>query len=223
MPKPIYDALVLLSGGIDSTTVLYDLVNKGKRVMCLIFDYGQTLIKEVDVAIANANRVGAHHKVVHIDLSFSDSKCTLISDNDIAVDRDFDQIDADVPTSYVEFRNGILLSYAVMFAECHNIHDIYGGFNGLDSGKYYDDTAQFVRAFEAAANAGTSPAFSVNIHAPWANMHKYEIVQRGIALGLDYDNTWSCYKNGDTHCGRCDSCKQRARALKLGGWNKCTQ
>lgn len=218
MQNKTYDAVLLLSGGIDSTTCLYGLTSQGKRVMCLIFDYGQTLIKEVEIAINNAKRLGQDYKVIKIDLSFSDSKCSLISDNEIANDRSFEQIDSDIPTSYVEFRNGILLSYAVMFAECHNIHDIYGGFNGLDSGQYYDDTAQFIHAFEIAANQGTKPQYNVSIHAPFANIKKSEIVKHGIKLGVDYSKTWSCYRNGEKHCGRCDSCKQRERALKEGGW-----
>jgi 7-cyano-7-deazaguanine synthase len=115
MQKNIYDAVLLLSGGIDSTTMLYKLVNEGKKVFCLIFDYGQTLIKEVEVARRNAERLAQDYKIVKIDLSFSDSKCSLISDTPIATGKTFDEIDANIPTSYVEFRNGILLSYAVMF------------------------------------------------------------------------------------------------------------
>lgn len=217
MQKNSYDALLLLSGGIDSTTALYQLVSQGKKVLCLIFDYGQTLIKEVDIAKKNAERLGQDYKVLKIDLTFSGSKCSLISDNDISKDRTFDQIDAATPTSYVEFRNGILLSYAVMLAECAGIHHIYGGFNGLDSGQYYDDTLEFIQAFQTAANKGTSPAFDVRIHAPFAKIHKSDIVRQGLQLGLDYRTTWSCYENGQKPCCRCDSCKQRLRALKEGG------
>lgn len=218
MQKKNYDAVLLLSGGIDSTTMLYKLVNEGKKVFCLIFDYGQSLIKEVDIAAENARRLQQDYKVIKIDLSFSDSRCSLISDTPIAQDKTFQQIDEEIPTSYVEFRNGILLSYAVMFAECHDIREIYGGFNGLDSGQYYDDTLTFVRAFEKAANAGTKPTYNVRIKAPFSIIPKSDIVKLGIFLGLDYNNTWSCYNNGHTHCGKCDSCKQRFRALKNGGF-----
>lgn len=214
-----YDAVLLLSGGIDSTTVLHKLVSEGRKVACLIFDYGQSLIKEVEIARRNAHALGQDAYVITIDLSFSGSSCTLISDAEIEQDRTFEQIDAHVPTSYVEFRNGILLAYAVMFAECHGIHDIYGGFNGLGSGQYYDDTYQFAKAFELAANLGTSPDFELSIHAPFSSVSKAEIVKLGLALGVDYDTTWSCYNNGESHCGRCDSCKQRERALRDGGWH----
>lgn len=214
-----YDAVLLLSGGIDSTTMLHKLVSENKKVFCLIFDYGQSLIKEVQIAAKNAQRLKQDYKIIHIDLSFSDSKCSLISDKThISHNKTFSQIDSAVPTSYVEFRNGILLSYAVMFAECHNINEIYGGFNGLYSGQYYDDTLDFVKAFEVAANKGTKPQYTVKIQAPFATMHKSEIVKLGLQLGVDYNNTWSCYHNGKTHCNMCDSCKQRERALKDGGF-----
>lgn len=219
MQKNTYDCLLLLSGGIDSTTMLYKLVDEGKKVMCLIFDYGQSLIKEVEVAKNNARRLKQHYKVIKIDLSFAESKCSLISNNEIASGRTFQQIDGATPTSYVEFRNGILLSYAVMFAECHNIPAIYGGFNGLHSGQYYDDTYEFAKAFENAANKGTSPQFTVSIQAPFANMAKSDIVKIGVGLGIDYAKyTWSCYNNFERHCGTCDSCLQRIRALRDGGY-----
>lgn len=218
MQKSKCDALLLLSGGIDSTTVLEQLTRQGKKVFCLIFDYKQTLQKEIDVATANAKRLKQPFNVVSIDLGFSGSRCSLISKSKISENRSFEQIDSDVPTSYVEFRNGILLSYAVMFAEVNGINDIYGGFNGLASGQYYDDTLKFIKAFERAANAGTSPKFRVRIHAPFSIMSKAQIVAIGRKLGIDYErNTWSCYRNGKTHCGKCDSCKQRKRALKDGG------
>lgn len=215
MQKNIYDALVLLSGGIDSTTIMNELTKQGKKVMCLIFDYGQSLIKEVEIAKRNAEEAGADYKVIKIDLGFSGSECSLISDSKISKNRTFEQIDNAIPSSYVEFRNGILLSYAVMFAECHNIHDIYGGFNGLDSGQYYDDTEEFIKAYENAANLGTKPEYSVTIHAPYSKIKKYEIVKRGMGIGVKYEKTWSCYENGEEPCRVCDSCKQRERALEL--------
>lgn len=218
MQKSKCDAVLLLSGGIDSTTVLEQLTKQGKKVFCLIFDYKQTLSKEIAYAAQNAKRLKQPYKIISIDLGFAGSKCSLISKTKISVNRDFKQIDSSIPTSYVEFRNGILLSYAVMFAEVNGIGEIYGGFNGLASGQYHDDTLPFIKAFEKAANLGTSPAFNVRIRAPFSMMEKAEIVKAGRKIGIDYEkNTWSCYNNGDRHCGKCDSCKQRERALKLGG------
>lgn len=217
MQKSRCDTILLLSGGIDSTTALEMLTRQGKKVFCLIFDYGQSLKKEIDFAVANAKRLNQPYKVVSIDLSFAGSKCSLISKTKISENRNFEQIDSAVPTSYVEFRNGILLSYAVMFAEVNGINDIYGGFNGLASGQYRDDTYSFIKAFEKAANEGTAPDFKVRICAPFSRITKSEIVSRGRKLGIDYKkNTWSCYRNGKTHCGKCDSCLQRKRALTVG-------
>ena len=212
------DAVLLLSGGIDSTTMLYKLTNDNKRVMCLIFDYGQSLIKEVEIAARNAERMQQPWKIIKIDLSFAESACALISDNEIPAGRTMEQIDSEIPASYVEFRNGIFLAYAVMYAECNGIDNIYGGFNGLNSGQYYDDTYAFIKAFEAAANAGTKPSFRVRINAPFADTPKSEIVKQGIRIGVNYDDTWSCYGNEDRPCGVCDSCLQRERALKDGGY-----
>jgi 7-cyano-7-deazaguanine synthase len=209
-------AILLLSGGIDSTTALYYLVKKGYHVHCLIFDYGQTLIKEVDIARENAKRLKQSFSIIKIDLGFARSKCSLISKNPIATNRSFEEIDSDVPTSYVQFRNGIFLSYAVFLAEVQNTNLIYGGFNGLDSGQYMDDTLAFVKSFQQAANAGTSPKFEVKIQAPFAMVSKSDIVKLGRELGIDYAaHTWSCYKNGEQHCGQCDSCLQRNRALNF--------
>lgn len=131
MQKSRCDAILLLSGGIDSTTVLEQLTKQGKKVFCLIFDYKQSLRKEIAVAASNAKRLKQPYKIVSIDLGFTGSKCSLISKSRISENRSFEQIDSATPTSYVEFRNGILLSYAVMFAEVNGINDIYGGFNGL--------------------------------------------------------------------------------------------
>lgn len=217
MQKSKCDAVLLLSGGIDSTTVLEMLTKQGKKVFCLIFDYKQSLQKEIAVAAANAKRLHQPYKIVSIDLGFAGSKCSLISRTKISENRSFLEIDAKTPTSYVEFRNGILLSYAVMFAEVNGINAIYGGFNGLASGQYHDDKLEFIQAFEKAANIGTSPDFRVKIFAPFAKMEKFKIVEFGRSIGVDYEkNTWSCYRNGKTHCGKCDSCKQRERALKMG-------
>lgn len=210
--------ILLLSGGIDSTTLLHELVERGLEVHCLIFDYGQTLQKEVQVAVNNATRLRQPYKVISIDLGFSGSKCSLISDTEIDKGRMDKQINKKTPSSYVEFRNGILLSYAVMYAEVNDIHRIYGGFNGLNSGNYYDDTRLFIQSFSRAANIGTDPDFWLKILSPYAKINKSDIVERGKSLKnpVNYSLTWSCYENGEEHCGQCDSCYQRKKAFK--GW-----
>lgn len=220
MQKKTYKSILLLSGGIDSTTLLHELTTKGHEIHCLIFDYGQSLNKEIKYAVNNAKALNQKYKVIKIDLSFSESGCSLISDTKISQNNTFKQINEKTPTSYVEYRNGILLSYAVMYAEINNINYIYGGFNGLNSGNYYDNTFEFVKAVELSANIGTKPEFTININSPYSKLEKAEIVRKGVKLNINYKNTWSCYLNADKHCGKCDSCLQRNRALLQGGyWN----
>ncbi|MCP4763930.1 MAG: 7-cyano-7-deazaguanine synthase [archaeon] len=204
-----------MSGGIDSTTILHELTAQNYKVHCLIFDYGQTLIKEIEYSVNNAKRLNQPYKIIKIDLSFAGSKCSLISDKEIQKNRTDEQINAKTPTSYVEYRNGILLSYAVMYAEVNKINHIYVGFNGLNSGNYYDDTFEFVKSQELSANIGTKPEFTINIHAPYSKIEKWKIVKKGYELNIDYNKTWSCYENNKNHCGSCDSCKQRKKAIEI--------
>jgi len=218
-------SIILLSGGIDSTTVLHHLmVNRlldMDQCTALIFDYGQTLAKEVDIAVDNAARYGAIPKVIQLDLSWMDPDCSILEANDKQIDigRDISKIAAmGTPSSYVVFRNGIFLAYAVGYGEAHDIPRIYMGANGLNSGNYWDDRLEFVSAMEKAANEGTSPEFNVSIMAPYSHIPKWRIVEYGRLMGVDYDRTWSCYLNGDEHCGECDSCQQREEALWRGGW-----
>lgn len=220
MQNNTFKAILLLSGGIDSTTVLYDLNKRLAEVHCLIFDYGQTLGKEIDYAIDNAKRLNQPYKVIQIDLDWIGSKCSILYKNDtkISKNRTFDEINAATPSSYVEFRNGIFLAYAVAYGEAQGISDIYGGFNGVQSGQYPDDTCDFVYAFGHAARSGTAKG-NMMIHGPWCCQPKYNIVKAGVELGIDYLNhTWSCYTNGKEHCGQCDSCKQREQAFIEGGY-----
>jgi len=221
-------AVILLSGGIDSTTCLARLQNMHlidpEEIVALIFDYGQTLRRELDVAVDNAQKYGAQPKIVRVDLGWMAPECGLLKGNTEAVKglpkgRGRGQIeDGGTPPSYVPFRNGIFLAYAVGFAEAHGINSIYLGANGLDSGNYWDDRLEFVEAMERAAREGTDPSFHPRICAPFATWPKAKIVDLGRKLGVDYDATWSCYLDGEAHCGECDSCRQREDALWAGGW-----
>lgn len=215
-------AILLLSGGIDSTVVLADLIAKGYEVHALIFDYGQTLLKEVDVAYGNAILYGAAEiTVVRAPLTWLPSPCAILQGNQdkIAKGRTIRQIqESGTPTSYVPFRNGILLSYAVAYGEATVIEDIYTGGNGLYSGNYWDDTRAFACAITVAAQIGTSPQYRPQVRFPFAEIPKAAIVTRGISLGVDFTQTWSCYHNGTQHCGKCDSCQQRRVALEQHGF-----
>lgn len=214
------DSILILSGGIDSTTTLAELTDRGLRPLCLIFNYGQTLSKEVDVAVANAQRYGAAHHVVDLQMGWIAPGCALLGGAEIPTGRTRKQIGADgTPPTYVPFRNGIMLSIAAAAAEARRIRPIYCGGNGLDSGNYWDDTFEFAKAMEKAIDAGTDPKWQSRVLFPNANRTKVDVVTIGLTHGVDYSKTWSCYKNDDLHCGECDSCVQRREALAAHGLN----
>lgn len=208
------DAILLLSGGVDSTTLLAQLSTEGVKLHCLTFDYGQTLKKEVTIARNNAEKYRQEWQKVTIDLSWLNTPCSLLGKGKIPTNRTPDQIDHQTPTTYVPFRNGIFLAYAVAFGESNKINRIFCGGNGLYSGQYPDDTALFAWDFQNAANSGTSPAYNPKIRFPYANTPKSNVVAIGKRLSVDYSQTWSCYQNGLHHCGKCDSCYQRLKAFK---------
>lgn len=213
--------ILLLSGGIDSTVTMNVLARDGFKVHALVFHYGQTLAKEVDVAIENHLHLYQRDREATVEpiatnLSWLAPECALLAEGTkgIPLDRSLDTIaKSGTPPTYVPFRNGIMLAYAVAYGEAHGIESIFCGGNGLNSGNYYDDTAEFARAFQFAADEGTSPNYRPRILFPMADLPKREVVSLGIDLGVDFTKTWSCYLNGDHHCGRCDSCAQRIAAF----------
>ena len=208
--------VLLLSGGIDSMTLAHQLVHDGYHVHALTMDYGQTLDKEVEVARKAADGLELLWRRVDIPLLWVAPACALLQGTATAMPtgRNLQQISqGGTPPTYVPFRNGIFLALAVAYGEARGIGQIFCGGNGLHSGLYWDDTAQFAQAMTLAATVGTSPAYAPVIRFPFADMDKAAIVGLGRSLGVDYGATWSCYQNGHQHCGQCDSCVQRAAAL----------
>jgi 7-cyano-7-deazaguanine synthase len=218
---PPRKAVVLLSGGLDSTTVLAIARAQGFTPYALSFRYGQRHHGEIAAARAVAGRQGvADHVIVDIDLRvFGGSALTA----DIAVpkDRNPAQIghDSAIPVTYVPARNTIFLSYALAYAEVLGAADIFLGINALDYSGYPDCRPEYLRAFQRLADlatrAGVEGQTRMRIHAPLLALTKAEIVRRGLELGVDYSLTRSCYDpRGDgAACGRCDSC-----ALRLAGF-----
>jgi 7-cyano-7-deazaguanine synthase len=215
-------AIVLSSGGLDSTTCMAIARHKNHQPLySLSFDYGQRHRYELEAAKRVAEQFrAAEHRVITIDLrQFGHSALT----DDIAVpkDRDEKQIGPnDIPITYVPARNTIFLSYALAWAEVMNVHDVFIGVNAIDYSGYPDCRPQFIAAFEAMANLATAmttgPAGEpFQIHAPLIHLTKAQIIQRGVDLGVDYAMTHSCYDPtpAGLACGHCDSCILRKKGF----------
>ncbi len=220
-------AVVLLSGGIDSTTTLAIARAEGYEVYALSFRYGQRHEIELERARAIAAAFGvARHLVIAIDLR--EIGGSALTDESIAVpkDRTPEEIGAEIPITYVPGRNTIFLAFALAWAEVLGAEDIFFGANVLDYSGYPDCRPEYLRAFEQMANlatrAGVSGQSRFRIHAPLLSMTKAEIIRRGRELGVDYRLTWSCYdpvaREGEMlACGRCDSCQIRRRGFAEAG------
>lgn len=214
-------AIVLLSGGLDSATVLAVARAEGFKPLALSFAYGQRHVAELQAAARVAAALGAaEHAVVQIDLRvFGGSALTA----DIAVPKDRDPTAAyDIPVTYVPARNTIFLAYALAFAEVRSAQDIFIGVNAVDYSGYPDCRPEFIAAFQDLARLATKAGVEgrpVRIHAPLMNLRKEEIIRRGLELGVDYALTRSCYDPdaAGRACGLCDSCKLRRAAFEAVG------
>ncbi|MGP1273412.1 MAG: 7-cyano-7-deazaguanine synthase QueC [Phycisphaerales bacterium] len=215
-------AIVLLSGGLDSATVLAMAV--AERVAChtVAFDYGQRHRHELRAAAEVADAFGAlSHRVIGLDLrAIGGSALT----DDIAVpkDRAEDAIAADIPVTYVPARNLVFLSLAAGLAEVVGAQEVHIGVNAVDYSGYPDCRRAFIDAFESAANLATRAGVEgapIRVVTPLVELTKAEIIRRGVALGVDYGMTHSCYDPGDSGlaCGRCDSCALRRRGFAEAG------
>ncbi len=216
-------AVVLLSGGLDSAVTLALVQARGMDAHALTFDYGQRHGAEIAAAraIAQARSV-ARHVVLPIDLRvFGGSALT----DDIAVpkDRSEDDIGTGIPITYVPARNTIFLSFALAWAEVLAAHDIFIGVNALDYSGYPDCRPEYIAAFEdmakLATKAGVEGGGEIAIRAPLIDMTKAEIIAKGVALGVDFALTRSCYDPGPggEACGACDSCKLRLKGFAENG------
>ncbi len=218
MGKSTKKAVVLLSGGLDSTTVLAIAKSQGYDCYCLSLDYHQRHNSELAAASRVANALGAsEHKVVSLDLSLFGG--SALTDNNIAVP---ETETTGIPVTYVPARNTIMLSLALAWAEVLEAHDIFIGVNALDYSGYPDCRMQYVQAFQRMANLATKSAVEgqpIQVHAPLINMTKAEIIQQGHALGVDYGLTVSCYQadSQGKACGVCDSCRFRKTGFAQAG------
>jgi 7-cyano-7-deazaguanine synthase len=216
-------AVVLLSGGLDSATVLAVARTQGFDAYALSFDYGQRHERELDSARRVAAAVGAtEHLVLRLDLRAIGGSA-LTADIAVPKGRSAEAMASGIPATYVPARNTIFLSHALAWAEVLESQDIFIGVNALDYSGYPDCRPEFIEAFERMANlatrAGVEGTSRVRIHAPLIRLTKAEIVARGTALGVDFALTWSCYepRPDGLACGRCDSCLLREKGFREAG------
>ncbi len=213
-------AVVLLSGGLDSYTAAAIAKADGFALNALTIYYGQRHAREVESARAVATALGvARHQELTVDLRPIGGS-SLTSNVDVPLDRDLEA--TGIPSTYVPARNTIFLSLALGWAEVLGAHDIVIGVNALDYSGYPDCRPEFVHAFESLANLATRAGVEgarFQVHTPLITMSKAEIIAKGVALGLDYGLTHSCYDPPESGrpCGRCDSCVLRARGFAQAG------
>ena len=216
-------AIVLLSGGLDSATVLAIARAEGYAAHALSFSYGQRHSIELEAARRVAASLGAvQHRIAAIDLRVFGGSA-LTADIDVPKDRGADDMSHGIPITYVPARNTIFLSFALAWAEVLGSSDIFIGVNALDYSGYPDCRPEFIRSFETMANlatkAGVEGAQRLKIHAPLISMTKAQIIRRGLDLGVDYGLTSSCYDPAPdgSPCGGCDSCVLRRRGFRENG------
>ncbi|MCU0719589.1 MAG: 7-cyano-7-deazaguanine synthase QueC [Pirellula sp.] len=212
-------AVILLSGGLDSATCMAMAKNQGFEPYAISFRYGQRHRIELERAANVARHLGARDHII-IDIDLAKLGGSALTDRNIAVPKhqSVDQIGSDIPLTYVPARNTVFLSYALAWAEVLESKDIFIGVNALDYSGYPDCRPDYIAAFERMANLATKRGVEGNhltIHSPLIHLTKAQIIERGLALGVDYGLTISCYDPAEdgTPCGRCDSCLLRAKGF----------
>ena len=213
------NAVVLLSGGLDSTTVLAIAQSQGYRCHALTMQYGQRHAIEIDAARVIAAKMGvAKHIVMPIELRQFGGSALTSSDLAVPKDRPLDEMSHGIPVTYVPARNTIFLSFALAWAETLGAVDLFVGVNALDYSGYPDCRPEYIEAFERLANLATKIGVEgarFKVHTPLIDMTKADIVKRGLELGVDFGLTTSCYDPAPDGkaCGRCDSCQLRLKGF----------
>jgi len=212
------DCVLILSGGMDSVTLLYDY--QERISLAVSFDYGSNHNKrELPFAALHCQRLGIEHLIIPLSFMGQYFNSSLLSGDDAIPDGNY--AEENMRSTVVPFRNGIMLSVAVGLAESRNLKFVMMANHGGDHTIYPDCRPEFVEAFDAAARAGTY--IGVGLLSPYCNLTKGQIAMRGRELGIDYSETWSCYRGGEHHCGRCGTCRERREALAEAGINDNTQ
>lgn len=209
-------AVILLSGGLDSSTILYQALSDGCECHAISFDYQQRHLRELESAKAIAKKAGVvQHQVVKFDLRQWGG--SALTDDAIALpQRSLEEMSQNIPVTYVPARNTIFLSFALAYAETIKAERVYIGINALDYSGYPDCRPDYIQAMQQVFHLGTKQGREgqpITIESPLINLKKTEIIQLGNQLGVPWELTWSCYAGDDKACGVCDSCRLRLAAF----------
>lgn len=206
------DCVLILSGGMDSVTLLYDY--RDRIALAISFDYGSNHnAKEIPFARLHCERLGIRHLTIPLDFMGQYFRSSLLEGSEAIPEGHY--ADENMKSTVVPFRNGIMLAIATGIAESNDLPYVMMANHSGDHTIYPDCRPAFVEAFDQAAQAGTYNG--VRLLSPYCNLTKGQIAARGRELGIDYAETWSCYKGGDKHCGRCGTCIERREALAEAG------
>ena len=212
------DSVIILSGGMDSVTMLYEY--QQQIALAVTFDYGSNHAKkEIAFAKLHCERLQIPHLIIPLAFMQEYFHSSLLEGADAIPEGSYD--DANMKSTVVPFRNGIMLAIATGMAESNDLQYVMMANHGGDHTIYPDCRPEFVEAFDNAAHAGTYNG--VRLLSPYCNMTKGQIAARGKELGIDYAETWSCYKGGDKHCGKCGTCVERKEALAEAGIDDPTE
>lgn len=206
------NSVIIVSGGMDSITLLYD--HKDEIALGISFDYGSNHnAREIPFAKMHCERLGIKHITINLDFMHQYFKSSLLDGAEAIPEGHY--ADDNMKSTVVPFRNGIMLSIAIGIAESNNLDQVFIANHGGDHTIYPDCRPEFINAIDAAATAGTYN--NVKVVAPYTQITKSDIARIGKTLGIDYTETWSCYKGGEVHCGKCGTCVERKEALAEAG------
>ena len=206
------NSVIIVSGGMDSITLLYD--HKDEIALGISFDYGSNHnAREIPFAKMHCERLGIKHITINLDFMHQYFKSSLLDGAEAIPEGHY--ADDNMKSTVVPFRNGIMLSIAIGIAESNNLDQVFIANHGGDHTIYPDCRPEFINAIDAAATAGTYN--NVKVVAPYTKITKSDIARIGKKLGIDYTETWSCYKGGEVHCGKCGTCVERKEALAEAG------
>ena len=212
------DSVIIVSGGMDSTTLLYD--RRDEIALAISFDYGSNHnAREIAYAEMHCKRLGIEHITIPLDFMHKYFRSSLLEGADAIPEGHYAA--ENMKSTVVPFRNGIMLAVAAGVAESRNLTKLLIANHGGDHTIYPDCRPEFISAMDSATNAGTY--VGVRVVAPYTNITKGDIAKIGKKLGIDYAETWSCYKGGEKHCGKCGTCVERKEALAYAGIEDTTE